>query len=101
MGVGFPSGPTTSSTVSPATLLQSSLVVLPMAWTMMVMLPFAGSLSAIVRGIRSPPSSTRTMMKFPARRFRATNGASITNLVIVGASRSVIRILYIPALPLC
>jgi hypothetical protein len=53
---------------------------------MSVIVPDAGFPSAIVRGIRSPPSSTRTMTKFPAFRFRAMNGALISNLVMVGAS---------------
>ncbi len=79
---GLPRGPTTSRMESPASSRLSSMVVLPMACTQMVMVPAWGSASAMVRGMRSPESSSRTMMNCPGRCFFAMRGALITNSLI-------------------
>jgi len=78
MGVGFPRGPSTSASASPARSAAIWRVVLPTAWTIRVIVPAAASPSTIVNGIRSPPSATRTITKCPASRLRATRGASTT-----------------------
>src|SRR5512140_3555007 len=70
---------------SPAFSVARSFVVLPIDCTMSVMVPFVESLSAMVRGIRSPVESTRIMTKLPAFLLRAIKGASMTYFVIVGA----------------
>ena len=61
-------------------------MVSPTFWKMMVTVPFSGSVSAMVRGIRSPYSSTRRMMNCPAFAFRAISGASTSSSVTVGFS---------------
>ena len=52
----------------------------------MVTVPLTGSVSAMVRGIRSPYSSTRRMMNCPAFAFRAISGASTSSSVTVAFS---------------
>jgi hypothetical protein len=77
-----------SRMASPALFARSIFVVLPIPWTMRVIVPAFVSPSTMVRGIRSPFSATRMMTKFPGLRFRAMNGASTTNLETVGESTS-------------
>src|ERR1039458_9236908 len=83
---GLPSGPTTSRMESPAFSMLSSMVVLPMACTTMVTVPALGSASAMVSGMRSPQSSSRTMTNCPGRCLRAIRGALITNSLIPRAN---------------
>ncbi len=77
MCVGFPSGPATLEKESPsenASLISN--VVFPTACTTSVMVPFALSVSAIVRGMRSEWSVGRTITNWPARWRRTTRGAA-------------------------
>jgi hypothetical protein len=82
---GLPRGPTTSCMNSPSLRVLSSLVVLPIPWTMIVIVPFSGSESAMVRGILSPPSFILIITNCPAFLLKAILGASISNLLISGA----------------
>ena len=78
VSVALPRGPTKSCRQSPSFRWLSFSVVAPTVWTMMVTVPFSGSKSLIVIGIRSPFSSTRRMMNWPGWAFLATRGASIS-----------------------
>src|SRR6056297_2023389 len=61
----------------------------------MVMVPLSGSVSAMVRGIRSPPSRMRRITKFPGNPLRAICGASmISSLTRPGMSSRFFNILY-------
>src|SRR6478672_7891165 len=82
---GWPRGPTTSSRASPTSRLLSSFVVLPIPWTMRVIVPASGSLPAMVRGMRSPCSWRRTMTNWPAWRLRAMRGAVRRKSLTCGA----------------
>ena len=78
MCVGFPSGPTTSATTSPAFSRHNFLDDSPTSCTTNVMVPFSMSASAMVSGIRSPFLSTLTITKLPAFLLFAISGASIS-----------------------
>ena len=93
VSVGRPSGPTKSSIISPSRFPASFMVVFPTVWKMMVTLPRSGSVSATVRGIRSPNSSTRRMINWPACAFLATGGDSISIRITCEFNSSRFRIL--------
>ena len=95
MCVGLPSGPTTSVMKSPSLRLQSLVDDNPTSCTTMVMVPFSMSASAIVRGIRSPFSPTRTMTKLPALRLFAISGASISKRNTFSENCTFLIILFI------
>ena len=76
--VGRPSGPRRAAMESPGSRRESFVVVAPTVWKMTVIVPFSTSASAIVRGIRSPNSSSAIKItNCPALRSCATRGASI------------------------
>ena len=99
--VACPSGPTTSVISSPSFRLQSLVEDSPTSCTTSIIVPLSGSESAIVRGIRSPFSPTRTMTKCPAFLERAIRGASISNLNTFSERRSFFKILFITVTFLC
>ena len=63
MVVALPNGPTRFATSSPASSATSLVLLTPMRCTTSVMVPRSVSASAIVSGIRSLCSSTRTITK--------------------------------------
>ena len=71
------------------------MVEKPTFWKMMETVPFSRSYPAMVRGTRSPCSSTRKMMNWPALAFLATKGASISMRVTAEFSSFFRTILYI------
>ena len=75
---GRPSGPTKSRMSSPSFNAASSIVDAPMTWNTMRMRPISRSKFAIVSGMRSPSSLTRSTMNCPGSAFFATRGASIS-----------------------
>ena len=93
--VACPSGPTTSVIDSPSFSSQKRVEESPTSCTTRVMVPFFRSEPAIVNGIRSPFSPTRTMTKCPALRDLAIKGASISNLNTFSEKRSLLMILFI------
>ena len=86
--------------LSPGFIALSARVDLPTPWTISEMAPRLVSASAIVSGIRSPSSSSRTMTNCPGCRFRAMCGASTQNRTTSGASVSLLRIRCTAASPL-
>ena len=95
MCVACPSGPTTSVMQSPSCNSHRRVDDRPTSCTTRVMVPATGSASAMVRGMRSPFSPTRTMTKCPALRDRAMSGASTTSLKTFSEKCSLWRILFI------
>ena len=67
----------------------------PTACTTSVIEPFSISASAIVKGMRSPCSPTRTITKCPGRRERAIIGASTTSFTTFSEKCSFSSILFI------
>ena len=67
--VGRPSGPATSVIASPGRRSTRSAVLLPIDWMISVIVPAAGSASAIVSGMRSAPGPSRTMTNWPGCRI--------------------------------
>src|SRR5581483_2369592 len=97
MRVGRPSGPATSASAAPRSSAFSLCVLVPTAWTTSAIAPPTGSASAIVSGMRSPRSSTRTITNWPGRRLRAIAGASIQKRTIDGERTSLSRMVYMSA----
>ena len=97
--VGLPSGPTKSSSASPALSVASRIVVAPTAWNTMVTVPACGSAALMVSGMRSPCSSMRSMMNWPGLILRAISGARTTMRVTSALSASTLTMGYI-AIPL-
>ena len=95
MCVGLPSGPTTSATQSPSFSWHSFIDDRPTSCTTSVIVPLFTSASAIVNGMRSPFSSTRTITKFPALRLFAISGASISKRNTFSEKRCFFTILNI------
>ena len=95
MCVGLPSGPTTSATSSPTSLLQSLVDDSPTSCITSVMVPRSTSLSAMVSGIRSLCLSTRTITKLPGLRLLAISGASISKRNTFSENCFLVTILYI------
>ena len=73
------------------------LVVLPTAWITRVIVPPAGSKSAIVSGMRSPCSWDMTMTNWPGRAARAIKGCRIWRRYVTSekSSRATISIVDI------
>ncbi len=90
MWVGCPRGPATSRRAPPTGVATISCVERPTAWMMRVMVPAAGSSSAIVSGMRSAPLPTRTMTNWPGLRARATRGARMSMRWSLGAISSLL-----------
>ena len=86
--VGFPRGPAKSRILSPLSNCESMWVVFPTTWKTMVTVPSLGSESTMVRGMRSPLSSTRRMTNWPGLRFLAISGAMTLSLTIWGVRTS-------------
>ena len=93
--VALPNGPTTSVIKSPSFNLDSLADVHPTICTINVMVPRSVSASAMVSGIRSPPSPMRMMTKCPALRLCAMRTASISILNIFSDRNSFLTILFI------
>ena len=93
--VACPSGPTTSVISSPTSSWHNFVDESPTSCTTRVMVPFFGSASAMVSGIRSPFSPTRTITKCPALRERAINGASTSSFTTFAEKNSLLTILFI------
>ena len=92
--VGFPSGPTTSAKQSPIFIAHSLSEETPTRCTTNVIVPFAVSASAMVKGIRSPCLSTRMMTKWPAFLLRAMAGALMTNLYTFSENCCLLKISF-------
>ena len=90
ISVGMPRGPAMSERNPPAGTATISRVLMPTAWMIRVMVPAAGSSSAMVSGIRSRPWPARTMTNWPGLRARATRGASMTMRCSCGAISSLL-----------
>ena len=98
--VACPSGPTTSVTASPSPRAQSFFDDRPTACTTSVIVPRDVSAEAMVSGMRSPCSPTRTMTKCPALRDRAISGASTSSFTTWGEKCSLLTILFISRSPI-
>jgi len=94
--VGLPRGPSTASIESPGSRSASLWVLTPTVWKIRVMVPFTVSASAMVRGTRSPHStSVWTMTNCPALRSRAMLAASISTRKTSSDRRVLDTILFI------
>jgi hypothetical protein len=91
MWVALPSGPSRCGRSSPARHWASWRVDWPTAWKTRVMVPAAGSASAMVSGMRSSYSPSWTMTNWPGWRSRAISGASTSMRCTCGAIRRVAR----------
>ncbi len=76
--VGLPRGPMTSWYPSPTCRVLNRAVDLPTTWYITVMVPFSGSVSAMVSGMRSPVSFAFRITNWPGLALRAIRGASIS-----------------------
>ena len=94
ISVGVPSGPVTSSRLSPSCSCESCVVVLPMTMKMNSTQPSSAFQSAKVKGTRSPVSLARTMRNWPAWACLAMRGASMRNLNTFSEYWVFLRILY-------
>src|SRR3989304_5676053 len=83
-GAGCPSGPAQSRLSPPPARAQIGLLVLPAAWTTMVMVPASRSKFVMLIGTRSPDSFTRRMTNWPGQALRATRGAATTKSLVTG-----------------
>ena len=84
ISVALPSGPTKSCRLSPSFRVFSCMVPAPTIWKMMSTVPAAGSVPAMVSGMRSESSLARRMINWPALAFLAISGASMDISVTVG-----------------
>ena len=94
MGVGLPKGPMTLRILSLSPSEERSAVDFPTTWKTIVIVPFAASESAIVRGMRSPVSSAMRMMNWPGLCLEAICASSISNLKIPRPISSFARISF-------
>ncbi|OQB73781.1 MAG: hypothetical protein BWX90_00418 [bacterium ADurb.Bin132] len=83
--VGVPRGPIMSAMAPPFSKQCSLFVVVPIAWTTILIRPVFGSVSARVIGILSPSSSSLSITNCPGLAFFATSGASKTYSQILSA----------------
>ena len=74
-------------------------MLLPTAWMIRLIVPALGSASAIVSGIRSAPSPSRTMTNWPGCRISAIRGARTTSRVTLGESCCLSTISCIRSIP--
>ena len=83
MWLGMPIGPTTACRNVPTRQFCCiSRVVLPTAWITRVIVPFAGSKSASVSGMRSPCSCSMTITNWPAFAAFAIIGWRISSMYV-------------------
>ena len=93
--VALPNGPTKSVIYSPSSRLHNLVEETPIFWITSVIVPFTGSASEIVNGIRSPFSPTRTITKLPGFLDLAIKGASTTICTTFSEKYVFFRILFI------
>ncbi len=95
---GGPAARPRSKSHRPTSIVPICMVDLPTSWKISVIVPAAGSWSAMVSGMRSPCSSAMTMTNCPALALRATCGASTTISLVTSLRTCFSRILYMSGL---